>query len=263
MANPAPPTTQSTYSICGFDIGSENCYIAVACGGGIEILLNDYSQRSTPAYVALGDKQRDLGVSAKQKQAMNIQSTFYAMKRLVGRQFQDVISTEQLPYPIDQGENGEAVVRITHNDEECVFSVTQLLAMLFTKLRQLSNNAVDCVLNCPNYFDDAQRRALIDAAYIAGLNPLRILPDLTAIAVFYGFYRTSSGVDSTVVFVDVGQTTTQCSVVHFKNKASTSSMNVLSVESDGYIGGKNFDECLANHFITQHGLTLNKRAKVR
>ena len=249
----------------GFDIGSENCYIAVAKGGGIEILLNDYSQRSTPAYVALGDRQRDLGVSAKQKQLMNIQSTYYALKRLVGRQYNEVIhGQEDLPFPIEQGEHGDVVIRINHNNEEHVFTATQLLGMLLTKLRQIAENGVDCVINCPNYFTDSQRRALSDAAVIAGLNPLRILPDMTAVAVYYGFYRARSSPDSIVAFVDVGHTTTQVSIVKFKNQPDGSSgMTVLAVECDPNLGGRHFDAILGDHFIKENKLTLNKRSKLR
>lgn len=247
----------------GFDIGSENCYIGVAKGGGIEILLNDYSQRSTPAYVGLGDKQRELGVSAKQKQLMNIQSTFYALKRLIGRQFNDVASTEGLPFPIETGEHGDVVVRVNHNGEDMVFTVTQLLAMLLTKLRTIAEQNVDTVINCPAYFTDAQRRALYDAAVIAGLNPLRILPDLTAVGIYYGFYRALSSPDMNVALLDVGHTTTQVSVVNFKNRNGTGSMTVLDVETDPCLGGKNFDDILADYFISQHKLTLNKRSRLR
>jgi len=247
----------------GFDIGSENCFIAVTKGGGIELLLNDYSQRSTPAYVALGNRQRELGVSAKQKQLMNIQTTFYALKRLIGRQYNDVLNTENLTFPIEAGEHGDAVVRVNHNGEEFVFSVTQLLAMLLTKLRSIAENSVDCVINCPAYFTDAQRRALVDAAVIAGLNPLRILPDLTAAGIYYGFYRAHTSPDINLALVDCGQTTTQVSVIQYKNKNGVGTMTVLAVESDPNLGGKNFDEVLADQFIHQHKLSLNKRAKLR
>lgn len=249
----------------GFDIGTENCYIAVAKGGGIEILLNDYSQRSTPAYVGLGDRQRDLGVSAKQKQLMNIQSTYYALKRLVGRQYNEVIhGQEDLPFPIEQGEHGDVVIRINHNNEDHVFTVTQLLGMLMTKLRIISENTVDCVFNCPNYFTDSQRRALSDAASIAGFNPLRILPDMTAIAVYYGFYRARTSPDTIVAFIDVGHTTTQVSIVKFVNNPNNSSgMFVLGVECDPNIGGRHFDQILGDHFIKEHKLKLNKRSKLR
>lgn len=247
----------------GFDIGSENCFIAVTKGGGIELLLNDYSQRSTPAYVALGSRQRELGVSAKQKQLMNIQTTFYALKRLIGRQYNDVLNTENLPFPIEAGEHGDAIVRVNHNDEEYVFSVTQLLAMLLTKLRSIAENSVDCVLNCPAYFTDAQRRALVDAAVIAGLNPLRILPDLTAAGIYYGFYRAHASPDINLALIDCGHTTTQVSVIQYKNKNGVGTMTVLAVESDPNLGGKNFDEVLADYFIHQHKLSLNKRSKLR
>lgn len=250
-------------TIAGFDIGSENCYIGVAKGGGIEIILNDYSQRSTPAYVALGDRQRELGVAAKQKQLMNIRSTFYSLIRLIGRQFNDVQSTEKLPFPIEVGEHGDVVVPVVHNGEEHKFTVTQLLAMLLTKLRQTADNCIDCVINCPSYFTDSQRRALVDAAMIAGLNPLRILPDLTAIGIYYGFYRAHSSPDINVAFVDCGNSTTQVAVVQFKNLNGTGTMNVLSLEYDSNLGGRNFDEVLAQYFITNHKLTLNKRAELR
>lgn len=262
MSNSGSQAVQ-TYSICGFDVGSENCYIAVARAGGIEMLLNDYSQRSTPAYVSLGDKQRELGVSAKQKQLMKMQSTYYALKRLAGRQYNDVVKHDQLPFPIEQGEHGDVVIRINHNEEDYVFTVTQLIAMTITKLRLISNNAVDGVLNCPNYFSDTQRRVMLDAALIAGLNPLRILPDLTAISIYYGFYRTNTGIDSNVVFMDCGHTTTQAALVHFKNKGAQSSMHVLAVESDRNLGGRILDELIADYFIKKDNLQLNKRGKHR
>lgn len=257
------PSSDSTQaSICGFDIGSENCYIGIARQGGIEIILNEYSQRSTPAYISLGDKQRELGVSAKQKHMMNISNTFFALKRLVGRQYNEVSTSENLPFPIEQSDSGEVAVRVCHNDQEYCFSVTQLLAMLFTKLRQIAHNAVDCVINCPNYFTDGQRRALYDAALIAGLNPLRILSDMTAVGIYYCFYRLGSFETSSIVaFIDVGNTTTQCAIIYFDG--TKKSMQLLSVEYESNIGGKHFDQLLANHFIQQHNLNLNKRARLR
>ena len=250
----------------GFDIGSENCYIAVTQGGGIEIILNDYSQRSTPAYVALGDRQRELGVSAKQKQPMNFKATFYALTRLVGRQFNDVISTEDVPFPIEAGEHGDVVISVKHNQQDYKFTAVQLLAMLITKLRQTSENVTDCVINCPGYFTDAQRRALLDAARLAGLQPLRILPDLTAVGLYFGFYQTHSvPAASIVAFVDCGHTTTQVAVMRFQTGATgIGSMTVLSAESDAFLGGANFNEVLAQHFISQSKLTtLSERGKLR
>ena len=250
-------------SVVGFDIGSENCYIAVARQGGIEVILNDYSQRTTPAYVLLGGKQREIGVSAKQKHSMNLNNTFYALSRLVGRQYNEVIHHEKVPFPIEQAPNGEIAVRVIINNEEWIFTVTQLLAMLFTKLRHVSNMPIDCVINCPHYFTDGQRRALKDAAVISGLNPLRILPDITAIAINYSFYRLINAKEENniVVFIDCGHTNIQCGIVLFNTKQNQ--MYVLSVEYEKNLGGKHFNEAIAENFINQKKLNLNRRSHLR
>lgn len=257
MANAA----NSTASICGIDIGTENCYVAVARQGGIEILLNEYSQRSTPAYIAFGGNQRELGVSAKQKQMMNLSNTCFAPTSIIGKKFKD-LNLSDIPYSVEENELHEVSVRVFHNGEELVLTATQVLAMLFTKLRQISGNPVDCVINCPNYFNDTQRRALMDAAVIAGLNPLKIISDMSAVALYYGFYRSTSASQdcSIVAFVDCGQSSTQASVVLFNHKEN--SLKVLDAECE-MVGGKHFDEILANHFIAQKKLQLSKRARYR
>lgn len=254
--------SSASSAICGIDVGSENCYVAVARLGGIEILLNEYSQRSTPSYVGFGGAQRELGVSAKQKQMMSLSNTCVAPTLLIGRHY-DELDLKSIPYRVEKGSDGMPVVVVNHNDEELHLSPTQVLAMLFTKLRQIAGNVVDCVINCPNYFTEVQKRALMDAASIAGLNPLKVIPDMTAVALYYGFYRAASaGTEfSVVAFVDGGHTSTQASVVLFNHKENT--MHVLDTEYEPSIGGKHFDEVLANHFIAEKKLTLNKRARCR
>ncbi|KAI2799572.1 Heat shock 70 kDa protein 4L, partial [Blomia tropicalis] len=247
-------------SICGIDVGSENCYVAVARAGGIEILLNEYSQRSTPAYIAFGGNQRELGVSAKQKQMMNLQNTCYAPSLIVGKKFSD-LNLKNIPNRISE-ENGQVIITVNHDGQERKFTPTQLMAMLFTKLRQISGNVIDCVFNCPNYFTEPEKRALIDAATISGLNPLKVIPDMTAVALYYGFYRANNSQDSSVVvFVDCGQTSTQTSIVLFNHKENV--LRVLDSEYQPNIGGKLFDELLADHFIQQKNLKLNNRARYR
>lgn len=254
-----PSSAPSSASICGFDLGSENCYIGVAIQGGIEIILNEYSQRSTPAYVSLGDKQRELGVSAKQKQLTNLNNTFYALNRLVGRQYNEVVSSEDIAFPVDQSATGELAVKVWIDGEETTYTATQLLAMVLTKLRQVAGQPVDCVINCGNWFTDGQRRALRDAAAIAGLNPLRILNDMTAVGIYYSFYRVCKDSNLIAAFVDVGHSQTQCSVIYFEKTL----MQVLAVEYIPNLGGKHFDELLANHFIDEQNLNLSKRARLR
>lgn len=254
--------SSASSAICGIDVGSENCYVAVARLGGIEILLNEYSQRSTPSYVGFGGNQRELGVSAKQKQMMNLSNTCVAPTLLIGRRY-DELDLNSIPYRVEKDAEGMPVVVVNHNDEELRLSPTQVLAMLFTKLRQIAGNVVDCVINCPNYFTEVQKRALMDAASIAGLNPLKVIPDMTAVALYYGFYRAASaGTEfSVVAFVDGGHTSTQASVVLFNHKENT--MHVLDTEYEPTVGGKHFDEVLANHFIAEKKLQLNKRARCR
>lgn len=261
MATSVPPPLSASSAICGFDIGSENCYIAVARAGGIEILLNEYSQRSTPAYIAFGETNRELGVSAKQKQMMNLSNTCFAPNRIIGKQMKEL--TEEFAFRAEPTPNGEVAVRVWHAGEEQTFTATQIMAMLFTKLRQVSSNSVDCVVNCPNYFTDSQRRALMDAAVIAGLNPIRVIADMTAISLYYGFYRTSSSAQDWTIaaFVDCGHTSTQCAVVLFNHKENY--LKVLSIEYEVNCGGKHFDEVLANYFIGQQKLKLNKRSRFR
>lgn len=255
------PQASTVPAICGFDIGSENCYVGVARAGGIEIVLNEYSQRSTPAYVGFGQNQRELGVSAKLKHLMNISNTCFSPNRIIGKQSKEL--SEEFPFQLEPTPNGEIAVRVWHNGEEQSFTAVQVMAMVLTKLRQVSSNSVDCVLNCPNYYTDSQRRSLMDAAIIAGLNPIRVIPDTTAIALYYGFYRTAPTTQDLTIaaFVDCGHSSTQCSVVMFNHKENQ--MKVLSVESEMSCGGKHLDEILANYFIEQQNLKLNKRSRFR
>jgi molecular chaperone DnaK (HSP70) len=253
----------SAAPICGFDIGTENCYIGVARQGGIEIILNDYSQRSTPGYVCLQEKQRELGVTAKQKQNTNINNTFYNLRRLIGRQYHEVVKDEQVPFPIEEGENGGVTVRVFIHGEEHQLTATQLLAMVLSKLKQISNNALECVLNCPAYFTDNQRRELKNAATIASINTLKVLPDLSAVALYYCFYRISSKEENNQIlaFIDIGASSTQCSIVNFEPKKNA--IQVLAVEYESNLGGRNFDQAIADYFIEQQKLGLNKRSKIR
>nr|XP_027197347.1 heat shock 70 kDa protein 4-like [Dermatophagoides pteronyssinus] len=251
----------SASSICGISIGTENCYVAVARQGGIEILLNEYSQRSTPAYIGFGGNQRELGVSAKQKQMMNLRNTCFAPTTIIGKKYHQ-INPQDYPFKIEPGPDDEILVRVQHGEER-LLTPTQIVAMLYTKLRQVSGNPVDCVINCPNYFDFVQRRALLDAAQIAGLNPLRVISDMTAVALYYGFYRSSpTGSDISIVgFVDCGQTSSQAAIVLFNHKDNY--LKILDAEFLADVGGRHFDEVLANYFIEKHSLKLNERSRCR
>ncbi|XP_003738350.1 heat shock 70 kDa protein 4 [Galendromus occidentalis] len=261
-------------SVIGFDFGNENCFIAVARAGGIETIANEYSQRVTPSYVGFGDKQRDLGVSAKNKQNTNIKSTIYGFKRYIGRKVSDPVMENEksvLPYEIVESRDGEVGVCVKYRKQDKKFCSRQITAMLLTKLKQIAEadlhiKVVDCVISVPFFFNDAERRALLDSAKIAGLNCLKLMNETTAVALSYGFYKhdLSEEKPRIVAFVDLGHSALQVSVVAFTKER----LKMLACESD-VVGGRDFDRVLVEYFCDDFqaryklDVRSNKRAMIR
>lgn len=244
-------------SVVGFDIGNENCVIAVAKQRGIDVLLNDESKRETPAVVSFGDKQRYLGSAGAASFMMNPKSTISQVKRLIGRNFRHPEVQEELrrlPFGTSEGPGGEILVHLQYMGETHTFTPVQIMAMLFVHLKHtaeknLETPVLDCVIGIPAYFTDFQRRAYLNAAAIAGLRPLRLMHDSTATALGYGIYKTdfpNSG-PTNVVFVDIGHCDTQVSVASFE----TGHLRILSHAFDPSLGGRDFDEVLFSHFAAQ------------
>ncbi|KAG9454052.1 hypothetical protein H6P81_006956 [Aristolochia fimbriata] len=244
-------------SVIGFDIGNENCVIAVVKQRGIDVLLNDESKRETPAVVSFGEKQRFLGSAGASSATMNPKSTISQVKRLIGLSYsQPDVQNELrlLPYPISQAPDGGILVHLQYLGENRTFTPVQIMGMLFSHLKQIAEKNLetvvsDCVIGIPAYFTDLQRRAYLHAATIAGLKPLRLLHDCTATALGYGIYKTdfSQGCPTNVVFVDIGHCDTQVSVVSFE----AGQMRTLSHAFERSLGGRDFDEVLFNHFAKQ------------
>ncbi|XP_022701321.1 heat shock 70 kDa protein 4-like [Varroa jacobsoni] len=261
-------------SVIGIDFGNENCFIAVARAGGIETIANEYSQRVTPSYVAFGERQRDLGVSAKNKQNTNLKSTIYGFKRFVGRKIQDPAVDQErahLPYQLIEMPDGEVGVSVRYCNQEKQFSSRQITAMLFTKLKIIAEAALkikvcDCVISVPLFFNDAERRAVLDAARIGGLNCLKLMNETTAVALSYGFYKNDLPEDKMrlIAFVDMGHSALQASIVGF----SKDKLKMLSCETD-IIGGRDFDQVLVDYFSDDFKIRYkldvksNKRALIR
>lgn len=245
----------------GIAVGNANCYVAACKDGGIEILLNDYSQRSTPAMVAFGDNGRLIGVDASSNQNMNIKNTIYDILKLVGKSYEEA-SNFDLPFKLEPGSNGEVIIAVTHLREEKRFTPVQILAMLLSKLKEVAGGT-DCVLNCPQFYNEIQRAAVYKAAVIAGLNPLHIIPDMTAVALYYAYYRTSkTDKDSNVIsFINFGQSCLQTMIAYICPKNDT--IHVLASDYEPEVGGRNFDLLLANHFINSQNLQLAPRSKLR
>uniref|UniRef100_W5K2G4 Heat shock protein family A (Hsp70) member 4 like n=1 Tax=Astyanax mexicanus TaxID=7994 RepID=W5K2G4_ASTMX len=246
-------------SVVGFDVGFQNCYIAVARSGGIETIANEYSDRCTPACVSLASKNRTIGNAAKSQMVTNFKNTLHGFKKFHGRAFDDPFvqgERAKLPYSLHKLANGNTGIKVRYLDEDKVFTMEQVTAMLLTKLKETSESAlkkpvVDCVISVPSFFTDAERRSLMDACQIAGLNCLRLINDTTAVALAYGIYKqdlpNAEEKPRNVVFVDIGHSSYQVSVVSF-NKGK---LKVLATSFDPYLGGRNFDEVLVEYFCEE------------
>jgi len=248
-------------SVVGIDLGTYSSYIGVARAGGIETLANEYSDRITPSYVSLGEKNRAVGSSAKQQAVSNFKNTIIGFKRAIGRKFEDPIVQNELqrnfkPNAVSKDSDGNVVFQMSYLGEIQDFSPSQLVGMLLNKLKftaetALKSKVVDIVLSVPSFYTDIERRALLDACQLAGLNCLRILNDTTAVALAYGIYKTDLPEEKekprNVVFVDLGYSSLQASACSFhKGK-----LKVLATSFDPALGGRNFDELLVNHMIEE------------
>ncbi|XP_043678414.1 97 kDa heat shock protein isoform X1 [Vespula pensylvanica] len=243
-------------SVIGIDFGNESCYVAVARAGGIETIANDYSLRNTPSCVAFSEKNRILGVAAKNQMVTNMKNTIYGFKRLLGRKFNDLQVQRELKclsFKSSQQADGNIGIHVQYLGEEHIFSPEQITAMLFTKLKDTSETALqtavnDCVISVPSYYTQAERQALLDAARIAGLNVLRLFNETTATALCYGIYKQDlpapEAAPRNVVFVDCGYASLQVCICAFhKGK-----LKMLASAADSNLGGRDIDIILAEHF---------------
>lgn len=206
--------------------------------------------------VGFSSKQRHMGTSARNQLVMNPMNTIWGFKSLIGRKFSDPIVQEAIkgfPYEVVQQPGDEIGIKVHYSDEDHLFSPKQLTAMFLTYLKQTTEKAIskpvaDCVISVPDFFTDTQRRALLDAAAIAGLNCLRLMNDTTAAALSYGIYKQDLPEESekprNVVFVSMGHSSLQVCISSFhKGK-----LKVLSKAFDPTLGGNNFDQRLVTHF---------------
>ncbi|CAN9501787.1 unnamed protein product [Ophioblennius macclurei] len=248
-------------SVVGFDLGYQSCYVAVARAGGIETIANEYSDRCTPSFVSFGPRNRAIGAAAKSQVVTNCKNTVQGFKRFHGRAFSDpyVQSTKShLVYDLAQMPSGSAGIKVMYMEEERIFSIEQVTGMLLTKLKETAESAlkkpvVDCVISVPSFYTDAERRSIMDAAQIAGLNCLRLMNETTAVTLAYGIYKQDLPAPEEkpriVVFVDLGHSGYQVSLCAF-NKGK---LKILATACDSELGGKDFDDILVNHFCEEFG----------
>lgn len=242
--------------VIGIDFGNESSYIAVPRAGGIETISNDFSLRATPSCVAFSNRNRIIGVAAKNQLITNLRNTIFGFKRLLGKMFDDPSVEHELrylPYQIIRRKDGTIGVKVHYLDEDHVFSIQQLTAMFFTKLKETAEAALkcevnQCVISVPSFFDNAERQALLDAASIAGLKVLRIFNETAATALTYGIYKQDlpnpEETPRNVIFVDCGHTSLQVSACAFNR----GKLKILASAADAQLGGRDIDIILAEHF---------------
>ncbi|CAG8514047.1 4047_t:CDS:2 [Racocetra persica] len=241
-------------SVVGFDFGNLQSKIAVARNRGIDVICNEVSNRTTPSLVSFGPKNRYLGEAAKTQEISNFKNTVGSLKRLICYAFQDSELHEVEKQYINAelvDEKGQVAVKVQYHGEQRVFTATQLVAMYFTKLKDITSAELkipvsDVVISVPGWFTDAQRRRILDAAEVAGLNCLRLLNDTSAAALGYGITKTDLPEDKprNVVFVDIGYSSYSVAIVSFLKGQLT----VKSTAYDRHLGGRNFDQILIDHF---------------
>ncbi|CAF0898415.1 unnamed protein product [Didymodactylos carnosus] len=239
-------------AVVGLDLGNFSAYIGIARAGGIEIIANEYSDRLTPTYITFAQRTRAIGQASKAQEVTHAKNTICNFKRLLGRKYNDsfVQSEKQLnAYSIVEGNNGSVQIEVDYLNERKRFSPEQITGMMYTKLKHiaestLSTKVVDCVVGVPCYFTDAERRAMLDAAQIAGWNCLRLLNETTAVALCYGIYKLDLPEQTEkprlIAFVDMGYSALQTSIVAF-NKGK---LRMLATAFDPSLGGRDFDQII-------------------
>ena len=246
--------------VIGIDLGTTNSCIAVMDGGKPKVIENAEGARTTPSIVAFAkDGERLIGQPAKRQAVTNPDNTIFAVKRLIGRRFDDPVTkkdTELVPYSIVKGKNGDAWVKAGGED----YSPSQISAFILQKMKEtaesyLGEKVTQAVITVPAYFNDAQRQATKDAGQIAGLEVLRIINEPTAAALAYGLEKQEN---KTIAVYDLGGGTFDISILEVGDGV----FEVKSTNGDTFLGGEDFDakivEWLAEGFQKEEGIDLTK-----
>jgi len=244
--------------VIGIDLGTTNSCVAVMDGGKPKVIENSEGARTTPSIVAFTkDGERLIGQPAKRQAVTNPDNTLFAIKRLIGRRFDDPMTKKDMglvPYTIAKGKNGDAWVKAGNED----YSPSQVSAFILQKMKEtaesyLGETVSQAVITVPAYFNDAQRQATKDAGQIAGLEVLRIINEPTAAALAYGMDKDDG---KTIAVFDLGGGTFDISILEIGDGV----FEVKSTNGDTFLGGEDFDnaivEYLADAFKKKEGMDL-------
>ena len=250
--------------IIGIDLGTTNSCVAVMEGKTAKIIENAEGDRTTPSVVGYADDDEVLvGQSAKRQAVTNPHNTLFAVKRLIGRQFNDEVvqrDIKMVPYKIAKADNGDAWVEVKGQR----MAPPQISAQVLKKMKKtaedyLGEAVTEAVITVPAYFNDSQRQATKDAGRIAGLEVKRIINEPTAAALAYGMDKSVG--DSTIAVYDLGGGTFDISIIEIADVDGEKQFEVLSTNGDTFLGGEDFDlrliDYLADEFKKQHGMDLH------
>ncbi|MEC7433264.1 MAG: molecular chaperone DnaK, partial [Pseudomonadota bacterium] len=249
--------------IIGIDLGTTNSCVAIMDGDKVKVIENAEGDRTTPSIIAYTDDNETLvGQSAKRQAVTNPHNTLYAIKRLIGRRFEDDVvqkDIKMVPYKIAKADNGDAWVEVKGQK----MAPPQVSAEVLKKMKKtaedyLGEKVTEAVITVPAYFNDSQRQATKDAGKIAGLEVKRIINEPTAAALAYGLDKKSG--DRTVAVYDLGGGTFDLSIIEIADVDGEHQFEVLATNGDTFLGGEDFDlkviEYLADQFKKDSGIDL-------
>lgn len=252
--------------IIGIDLGTTNSAVAVMDGDNVKVIENSEGARTTPSIVAYMDNGEILvGAPAKRQAVTNPKNTLFAVKRLIGRRFDDAEVQKDLglmPFKISRADNGDAWVEVSGKQ----LAPQQVSAEVLRKMKKtaedyLGEPVTEAVITVPAYFNDSQRQATKDAGRIAGLEVKRIINEPTAAALAFGLDKGGSS-DRKIAVYDLGGGTFDISIIDLANVDGDKQFEVLSTNGDTFLGGEDFDQRLVDYLITEFrkdtGVDLSK-----
>jgi len=254
--------------IIGIDLGTTNSCVAVMDGGTVKIIENSEGNRTTPSIIAYPKDSDEIlvGQPAKRQAVTNPENTLYAIKRLIGRRFEEDAVQKDIdlvPYKIIKAKNGDAWVEVKGKK----MAAPEISARVIQKMKQtaedyLGTEVKEAVITVPAYFNDSQRQATKDAGKIAGLDVKRIINEPTAAALAYGVDKVTG--DKKVAVYDLGGGTFDVSIIEMEDIDGEKHFEVLSTNGDTFLGGEDFDQRIINHLVAEfkkeQGFDLSKDA---
>ncbi|AYQ57202.1 Chaperone protein DnaK [Bathymodiolus thermophilus thioautotrophic gill symbiont] len=241
--------------IIGIDLGTTNSCVAIMDGGSIKIIENSEGDRTTPSIIAFPKDSEEVlvGQSAKRQAVTNPENTLYAIKRLIGRRFDEEAVQKDIdlvPYKIVKADNGDAWVEVNGKK----MAAPEISAKVIEKMKKtaedyLGEKVTEAVITVPAYFNDSQRQATKDAGKIAGLDVKRIINEPTAAALAYGVDKSKG--DKTVAVYDLGGGTFDVSIIEMEDIDGEKHFEVLSTNGDTFLGGEDFDQRIINYLIDE------------